>query len=91
MEATTIILVILSLFVLIAFLSTFKVVPQRSVYIVERLGKYSRTLEAGFHVLIPFIDKIAYKQNLKEQAIDVASQICIIILQWKWMASYTSR
>ena len=77
MEATTIILVILSLFVLIAFLSTFKVVPQRSVYIVERLGKYSRTLEAGFHVLIPFIDKIAYKQNLKEQAIDVASQICI--------------
>jgi regulator of protease activity HflC (stomatin/prohibitin superfamily) len=58
-------------------LSTFKVVPQRSVYIVERLGKYSRTLDAGFHILIPFIDKIAYKQNLKEQAIDVASQICI--------------
>ena len=77
MEATTIILIVLSLFVLIAFLSTFKVVPQRSVYIVERLGKYSRTLDAGFHVLIPFIDKIAYKQNLKEQAIDVASQICI--------------
>jgi regulator of protease activity HflC (stomatin/prohibitin superfamily) len=41
------------------------------------LGKYSRTLDAGFHILIPFIDKIAYKQNLKEQAIDVASQICI--------------
>ena len=77
MEATTIILIVLSLFVFIAFLSTFKVVPQRSVYIVERLGKYSRTLDAGFHVLIPFIDKIAYKQNLKEQAIDVASQICI--------------
>jgi regulator of protease activity HflC (stomatin/prohibitin superfamily) len=53
------------------------VVPQRSVYIVERLGKYSRTLDAGFHILIPFIDKIAYRQNLKEQAIDVASQICI--------------
>ena len=75
--ATTIILVVLVLFLLIAFLSTFKVVPQRSVYIVERLGKYSRTLDAGFHILIPFIDKIAYKQNLKEQAIDVASQICI--------------
>ena len=44
---------------------------------MERLGKYSRTLDAGFHILIPFIDKIAYKQNLKEQAIDVASQICI--------------
>ena len=77
MTASTIILVILIIFLLIAFLSTFKVVPQRSVYIVERLGKYSRSLEAGFHILIPFIDKVAYKQNLKEQAIDVASQICI--------------
>jgi len=65
------------LFLLVAFLSTFKVVPQRSVYIVERLGKFNRALDAGFHILIPFIDKIAYKQNLKEQAIDVASQICI--------------
>jgi regulator of protease activity HflC (stomatin/prohibitin superfamily) len=52
-------------------------VPQRSVYIIERLGKFNRSLEAGFHILIPFIDKVAYKQNLKEQAIDVASQICI--------------
>jgi regulator of protease activity HflC (stomatin/prohibitin superfamily) len=77
MTATTIILVLLTLFVLVTFLSSFKVVPQRSAYIVERLGKYSRTLEAGFHVLIPYIDRIAYKQNQKEQAIDVASQICI--------------
>jgi len=77
MDSGTIILVVLIVFLLIAFLSTFKVVPQRSVYIVERLGKYSRTLDAGFHILIPFIDKIAYRQNLKEQAIDVASQICI--------------
>src|SRR5688572_22870848 len=77
MTASTIILVILILFLLIAFLSTFKVVPQRSVFIVERLGKYNRTLDAGFHILIPFIDRIAYKQNLKEQSIDVASQICI--------------
>jgi len=77
MTSSTVILVILILFLLIAFLSTFKVVPQRSVFIVERLGKYSRSLEAGFHILIPFIDKVAYKQNLKEQAIDVAPQICI--------------
>ena len=77
MDSGTIILVVLIVFLLVAFLSTFKVVPQRSVYIVERLGKYSRTLDAGFHILIPFIDKIAYRQNLKEQAIDVASQICI--------------
>jgi regulator of protease activity HflC (stomatin/prohibitin superfamily) len=77
MTPTTIILVLLAFFVLVTFLSSFKVVPQRSAYIVERLGKYSRTLEAGFHVLIPYIDRIAYKQNQKEQAIDVASQICI--------------
>src|SRR5829696_9264198 len=77
MNPTTIILIVLALFIFTAFLSTFKVVPQRSVYIVERLGKYSRSLDAGFHILIPFIDKVAYKQNLKEQAIDVASQICI--------------
>jgi regulator of protease activity HflC (stomatin/prohibitin superfamily) len=76
-SASTIILIVLVIFLLIAFLSTFKVVPQRSVFIVERLGKFSRSLEAGFHILIPFIDKIAYKQNLKEQALDVASQICI--------------
>jgi regulator of protease activity HflC (stomatin/prohibitin superfamily) len=77
MTASTIILVFVILFLLVAFLSTFKVVPQRSVYIIERLGKFNRALEAGFHILIPFIDKVAYKQNLKEQAIDVASQICI--------------
>lgn len=77
MSAGTIILIILAIFLLIAFMLTFKVVPQRTVYIVERLGKYHRTLSAGFHILIPFIDKIAYKQNLKEQAIDVASQTCI--------------
>ena len=74
---TSVILIVLILFLLVAFLSTFKVVPQRSVYIIERLGRYSRSLDAGFHILIPFIDKVAYKQNLKEQAIDVASQICI--------------
>lgn len=73
----TVILIIFILFLLVSFLLTFKVVPQRSVYIVERLGKFSRSLDAGFHILIPFIDKVAYKQNLKEQALDVASQICI--------------
>ena len=77
MNPSTYILIILVVIIVIAFFSTFKIVPQRYVFIVERLGKYSRSLEAGFHILIPFIDKIAYKQNLKEQAIDVASQICI--------------
>src|SRR5215216_3831401 len=61
----------------VMIVKTARIVPQRSAYIVERLGKYNRTLEAGFHILIPFIDKIAYRQNQKEQAIDVAPQICI--------------
>ena len=54
-----------------------KIVPQRKAYIVERLGKYKGTLLAGFHLIIPFVDRIAYRHTLKEQAIDVESQQCI--------------
>ncbi len=72
-----ILLVILAFFVLILFLKTARVVPQNTVFIIERLGKYRATLEAGFHILIPFIDKIAYKHTLKEMVIDVPPQICI--------------
>src|SRR6201995_1305295 len=53
------------------------VVPQQSAYVIEHLGKYSRTLSAGFHVLTPFMERIAYKHSLKEIAIDIAEQICI--------------
>ena len=53
------------------------VVPQRSAYIVQRLGRYSNTLEAGFHLLMPFVDRIAYRHSLKEQVIDVPPQSCI--------------
>lgn len=53
------------------------VVPEQESVVIERLGKYTKTLEAGFHLLVPFIDSIAYKQNLKEEAIDVDPQICI--------------
>lgn len=78
METSSLIMPIgLAVLVLIIFLSTIKIVPQRSAYIIERLGKYNDTLQAGFHVLIPFFDKIQYKHTLKEQAIDVAPQICI--------------
>ncbi len=62
--------------VLIALLRSVRIVSTKSAMIVERLGKYSRTLEAGFHVLIPFIDKVRYKHNLKEQAVDVPAQDC---------------
>ncbi len=54
-----------------------RVVPQKSAYIVERLGKYSNTLTAGLHVLIPVVDRVAYKHTLKEQALDVPPQMCI--------------
>ena len=63
--------------VLVAILKTAIVVPQKTAFIVERLGKYSCTLDAGFHILIPFIDKVAYRHTLKEQAIDVPPQECI--------------
>ncbi len=62
---------------LIIFMKTVKIVPQRSAFIVERLGKYAGTLNAGFHVLIPFLDKVSYKHTLQENAIDVPSQLCV--------------
>jgi regulator of protease activity HflC (stomatin/prohibitin superfamily) len=73
----TIILVGILLFALIAFFKTIRIVPQKQAFIVERLGKYSKTLEAGFHILIPFLDKVAYRHTLKEQAVDVPPQSCI--------------
>ncbi|PID81853.1 paraslipin [bacterium DOLJORAL78_65_58] len=63
--------------VIITLLNTARVVPQKSAYIVERLGKYSRTLNAGFHILTPFLDRVAYKHSLKEVAVDVPPQVCI--------------
>jgi regulator of protease activity HflC (stomatin/prohibitin superfamily) len=77
MPAETIILIGLIILVVIVLLKSARVVPQKTVFIVERLGKYHSTLEAGFHILIPFIDRIPYKHSLKENAIDVPSQSCI--------------
>jgi regulator of protease activity HflC (stomatin/prohibitin superfamily) len=68
---------LLAALVVIALLKTARVVPQREQFVIERLGKYSRTLDAGFHILIPFIDRVAYRHTLKEQTFDVASQSCI--------------
>jgi len=53
------------------------VVPQQSAYVIERLGKYSSTLHAGFHILVPFVERIAYRHGLKEAAIDIPEQVCI--------------
>ncbi len=68
---------IVAVIVLVAILKTAVIVPQKTAYIVERLGKYRCTLDAGFHILVPFFDRIAYKHTLKEQAIDVPPQECI--------------
>lgn len=62
---------------IVILLKTAIVVPQQSGFVVERLGKYSRTLTAGFHILFPFLERIAYKHTLKEQATDIPEQICI--------------
>lgn len=66
-----------ALAVIIVIIKTARIVPQRSNFIIERLGKYSRTLDSGFHILIPFIDKVAYIQTLKEEVIDVDRQACV--------------
>ena len=77
MEPITIIFLLLAFFVVIAIFRTAKIVPNQEVFVIERLGKYARTLGAGFHLLIPFVEKVAYKHTLKEQAIDVTPQTCI--------------
>ncbi len=75
--AGTIIAFGIVILVIITLLNTARIVPQKSAYIVERLGKYSRTLQAGFHILTPFLDRVAYKHSLKETAVDVPPQVCI--------------
>jgi len=77
MDIGTIILIGVIFLVIIIFARTIRIVPQRSAFIVERLGKFQATLVAGLHILIPFIDKVAYKHTLKEQAVDVPPQVCI--------------
>jgi regulator of protease activity HflC (stomatin/prohibitin superfamily) len=63
--------------VVLMLAKTATVVPQQSAFVIENLGKYSRTLRAGFHILIPFVDRIAYRHTLKEQAVDIPEQVCI--------------
>jgi len=69
--------IVIVVLVLIVIGRSAVVVPQQSAYIVEYLGKYRRTLEAGFHILVPFVERIAYKHSLKEVAIDIPEQVCI--------------
>ncbi|ARQ46730.1 SPFH domain-containing protein [Oxalobacter formigenes] len=66
------------LFIAIVFIAkSVNVVPQQHAWVVERLGKYHATLAPGLNIVVPFIDRVAYKHNLKEIPLDVPSQICI--------------
>ena len=75
--ATLYVVLVIALAVVIVIAKTATVVPQQSAYVVENLGRFSRTLHAGFHILVPFVERIAYKLSLKEQAMDIPEQICI--------------
>lgn len=77
MNESLIVIGIIAVIIVVLLIKTAVVVPQRSEYIVERLGKYNKSLGAGFHILIPFLDKIAYRRSLKEEVLDIPSQDCI--------------
>jgi len=77
MEFSLIAMAALVVLVVIVIAKTAVVVPQQSQYVVERLGRYAGTLDAGFHILVPFLDAIRYKHSLKESAADIPEQICI--------------
>ena len=77
LELGTIVTAGLTAVVIIAIVKGARVVPQKQAFVIERLGKYSRTLDAGFHILVPFVDRIIAKHSLKEHVLDVPSQMCI--------------
>src|SRR5215204_2184009 len=73
MEIALVLAVIAAIFIF----QTFKIVPQQNAWVVERLGKYDRTLTPGLSFVVPFIERVAYKHSLKEVPLDVPSQVCI--------------
>ena len=73
MQVAIVIAIIAALFII----RTFKIVPQQHAWVVERLGKYDRTLTPGLKFVVPFIERVAYKHSLKEVPLDVPSQVCI--------------
>jgi hypothetical protein len=77
MEQNLIALGVILLLIVVVLAKTAVIVPQRSEYVVQRLGKYRTTLTAGFHILFPFFDIVAYKRSLKEEPIDISAQTCI--------------
>lgn len=77
MNESLIVIGVVTVIVILILMKTAIIVPQRSEYVIERLGKYSQSIGAGFHILIPFIDKVAYKRTLKEEVMEIPSLDCI--------------
>jgi len=77
MTGVLVVFIVLALFVFYVIAKTAVVVPQQNAYVVERLGRFAGVLDAGFHILVPFVDVIRYKHVLKEQAMDIPEQVCI--------------
>ncbi len=77
MSGLVIVSIVLAIFAIIVISKTAVVVPQQSAYVVERLGRYHTTLNAGFYILFPFIDAIRYHHSLKEVAMEIQEQVCI--------------
>jgi regulator of protease activity HflC (stomatin/prohibitin superfamily) len=68
---------VVAIIAVIFIVRTFKIVPQQNAWVVERLGKYDRTLTPGLKFVVPFVERVAYKHSLKEVPLDVPSQVCI--------------
>src|SRR5437868_1843486 len=77
MGGTLLVAFVFAIFAIILVSRIARVVPQQQAWVVERLGKYSATLNAGFNILVPFLDTVRYKHSLKEVALDVPEQVCI--------------
>lgn len=77
MAGGLIVVLVIAFVLLIIIARTAVVVPQQSAFVVERLGRYHATLNAGFYLLLPFFDTIRYKHSLKEVALEIAEQVCI--------------
>jgi regulator of protease activity HflC (stomatin/prohibitin superfamily) len=77
MSGTLIVVLFFAVLAIIVVAKTAVVVPQQSAYVVERLGRFSGVISAGFHILVPFMDVIRYRHSMKEMAIDIPAQVCI--------------
>jgi regulator of protease activity HflC (stomatin/prohibitin superfamily) len=77
LEGTVLVMLVLLVVVIVFVIKSVTIVPQQNAWVVERLGKYHAALEPGLKIVIPFIDRIAYKHSLKEVPLDVPSQVCI--------------